>query len=436
MKKSMHPRSRFTGYFLFVVLLFNAAYGQPQIPSFFFSEVHLFPVDSSFILYYSYRIPNSRLVFEKDGDSYNAGFRIAVEIIDSNQPTGEASSNFVTRQIKEKEIIAKNFEQTNDDDIYTEGMMEFKLTNGDYSLIPIITDLNSQREIKNNPITINSEENHKYLSPIIVNSDLIKCNAEEKSILANFEGNIPFSEEEYDLIIPLLDTTKNDLYTTIINNEDTVFNGMLDESFISSLGLEDCDGKIMLKNSRERATRNFILKKISNKLYDGNLIIYISTDKTEKPMRIYTKQVEWYNKPFSLLKPEFALKMLKYIESDSVVDEMLSNKSSLYPSILFDYWKKYDPTPNSSFNQLMNEYYSRVDYAATNFSTITGKNGVDSDRGKIFIQFGKPKKIERTSNEHGKIVETWSYDNPDKSGQKKFIFIDERGTGEFSLMNG
>ena len=77
----------------------------------------------------------------------------------------------------------------------------------------------------------------------------------------------------------------------------------------------------------------------------------------------------------------------------------------------------------------MNEYYSRVDYAQLNFSTLTGTKGVNTDRGKIYIMFGKPDKIERNSNSSGKVVETWIYNNP----QRKFVFVDKQGVGEFSL---
>jgi GWxTD domain-containing protein len=76
----------------------------------------------------------------------------------------------------------------------------------------------------------------------------------------------------------------------------------------------------------------------------------------------------------------------------------------------------------------MSEYYKRVDYTAKNFSSLSGKKGFETDRGKVYIQFGKPKTIERGSNSEGKVVETWYYND-----QKKFIFIDKQGTGDFPL---
>jgi len=96
---------------------------------------------------------------------------------------------------------------------------------------------------------------------------------------------------------------------------------------------------------------------------------------------------------------------------------------------LVNYWKKLDPTPETEYNELMTEFYTRVDYTLKNFSTISGIKGIQSDRGKVFIKYGKPDKTERSSNLQGKVVETWIYDKL----HRKFVFVDEDGTGEFSL---
>ena len=80
----------------------------------------------------------------------------------------------------------------------------------------------------------------------------------------------------------------------------------------------------------------------------------------------------------------------------------------------------------------MQEFYLRIDYAIRNFKTIAGANGANTDRGKVYIKFGKPVNIDRTSDNHGNIIETWTYNNP----QRKFVFVDKKGTGDFSLISG
>lgn len=77
----------------------------------------------------------------------------------------------------------------------------------------------------------------------------------------------------------------------------------------------------------------------------------------------------------------------------------------------------------------MNEFYERVDYAEENFSPLSKCNGSATDRGKIYIKFGKPNSISRSFNQFGKSIETWHY----RKLSKVFEFVDQQGTGNFIL---
>jgi GWxTD domain-containing protein len=96
---------------------------------------------------------------------------------------------------------------------------------------------------------------------------------------------------------------------------------------------------------------------------------------------------------------------------------------------LKQYWKSKDPTPKTSFNELMEVFYERVDYAESNFRNLSGVSGAKTDRGRIYIVNGNPDRIERGVNYDGKITETWYYENPNRI----FIFVDKRGDGSFKL---
>ena len=125
---------------------------------------------------------------------------------------------------------------------------------------------------------------------------------------------------------------------------------------------------------------------------------------------------------------ESAIKYLRFIVSDDSIKRMLKT-SDKYDSVLYNFWKKSDPSPTTQYNELMAEYYNRIDYCLENFSTLTGLKGTETDRARIYILNGKPSNIERGSNSQGKISETWRY----IKSQKIFVFVDEKGTGEFVL---
>ncbi len=69
---------------------------------------------------------------------------------------------------------------------------------------------------------------------------------------------------------------------------------------------------------------------------------------------------------------------------------------------------------------LLKEFYSRVQYSNLEFKSIRGL-GSKSDKGKVYIVYGKPFDIEYQISESGDYQEIWVYRN------KKFIFINRYG---------
>jgi len=403
--------------FLFLFLFsFAVTFGQPfhkQI----YTQTVIIPGDSVSSVYFLCKIPYRNLVFLKDNNRYIAGFRLYLEITDTN-------SNFVRREIKDWEIQSSSFKETDSPEIFAEGLIEIKLPEGSYYILPIFTDKNAS-EIKLEKVRVDVLDK-EYLEPLIVDTEKAKCNDKDFTRFTNFGDSIPFGKEECDFIIPVTDTSKDKISVTVIIQEDTVYNGELSKSFISHINLKECDGKVLISDMNQGIkTRNYILPGLSNKLQEGPFFIIVNNNKEIK----LKKEVLWYDKPFSLMDPEAAIKALKSIEKEDVVDSLLDlKKDSMYKGLV-NYWKKLDPTPETEYNELMTEFYTRVDYTLKNFSTISGIKGIQSDRGKVFIKYGKPDKTERSSNLQGKVVETWIYDKL----HRKFVFVDEDGTGEFSL---
>jgi GWxTD domain-containing protein len=78
------------------------------------------------------------------------------------------------------------------------------------------------------------------------------------------------------------------------------------------------------------------------------------------------------------------------------------------------FWSRRDPTPDTLDNEYENEVYRRIAYANEHFSDkLPGRM---TTRGKIFIQFGKPDRIE-ASAEWSSWRETWWYRYVENVGQ-------------------
>ena len=110
------------------------------------------------------------------------------------------------------------------------------------------------------------------------------------------------------------------------------------------------------------------------------------------------------------------------------------------------FWRNRDPNPDTEENEYRDEYYERIAYANEHFSS--GIPGWKTDRGRVYIAWGKPDSIEthptggaydRPSWEGGGSTttypfEVWSYRHLDNVGDGLDIeFVDTTGTGEYRL---
>ncbi len=417
---------KFKNLLLLVIIFFPVSVFCQSSRHLIYSAIYVIPSDTINTVYFTYKIPYNRFIFVKNINGYKADYRITLEVFTLN-------GKHVTRQIQRNEIFTKNFENTNSNSIFKQNFIKFQLQEGKYKVYPIFNDLNINKEIYLKPDTVNIRKKNvsDILPPIVVNAGKVDCRKNSFIALTNFSNFIPFSEKEYNLIIPFIDTTVNLINYKIINDGDTLFNQNITNSFIAALKFQKCGKNLILKfGSKQRPTRNFIIENFSHLLKEGKATIYLTDLNNLKIIRKFSVYIKWINKPISLRNPEQAIKYLSIIGKGSTVDRLLSGSSKRYLMHLNEYWKKFDPTPKTEFNPLMEEFYDRIDYAMKHFFTLGGKNGATTDRGKIFIQFGKPIKIERYSNNYGQIVEEWFYNKP----KRKFDFIDKDGTGNFKLI--
>ncbi len=124
-----------------------------------------------------------------------------------------------------------------------------------------------------------------------------------------------------------------------------------------------------------------------------------------------------------------ALEQMRYILDADSVDWALKQPYKEKKAYFKRFWARMDPNKITQKNELMEEFYRRVNFATENFSTITIE-GWRTDRGRIFIKFGEPDDIERHPFEMNTTpFEVWRYYNL----RKVFVFVDRTGFGDYFL---
>src|SRR4029077_13488202 len=111
-----------------------------------------------------------------------------------------------------------------------------------------------------------------------------------------------------------------------------------------------------------------------------------------------------------------------------------------------EFWQRRNPDPDSVDNPVKEEHYRRIAYANEHFAS--GIAGWRSDRGRIYIMYGKPDTLEshtqgeqydRPLSEGGGQTSTyayedWTYHYIEGIGENvQLEFVDPTGTAEFRL---
>jgi GWxTD domain-containing protein len=135
----------------------------------------------------------------------------------------------------------------------------------------------------------------------------------------------------------------------------------------------------------------------------------------------------WTNMPLSLFNVDIAIDMLRFILSEKQVEQMNQGSREDKIKAFEAFWADKDPTPGTDFNELMTEYYRRIDYAFQQFSS-PAQPGFESDMGQAYIKIGPPQNRKRTLLGNGVTREVWEYP------QVELVFRSTTGFGDYQLV--
>lgn len=144
----------------------------------------------------------------------------------------------------------------------------------------------------------------------------------------------------------------------------------------------------------------------------------------------------------------------KWLDEDVrwiITDEELSafkklSNNSERDQFIEQFWQRRDPTPDTAENEFKEEHYRRIAYANEHFAA--GIPGWRTDRGRIYVMYGKPDSIDshpmggpyqRPAEEGGGETETfpfevWRYRYLEGIGQEIEIeFVDDCSCGAYEM---
>jgi len=164
-----------------------------------------------------------------------------------------------------------------------------------------------------------------------------------------------------------------------------------------------------------------------------------SQDPADKPRNVKPElkkaYKDWLEKDVPYIITDEERKAFKKLQTDEERERFIE-----------EFWRRRDPDPDTEENEFKEEYYERIAYANEHFAS--GIPGWKSDRGRIWIMYGKPDErethpmggqYERPSYEGGGSTstypfETWFYRYIAGVGSGVEIeFVDPTGSGEYRI---
>lgn len=97
------------------------------------------------------------------------------------------------------------------------------------------------------------------------------------------------------------------------------------------------------------------------------------------------------------------------------------------------FWRAFDPTPDSATNERLLDHVLRMNEANRRFGAGKRRKGIDTDRGRILVQYGPPEEtIYNTSAAGRRPFEVWVYE---EDRRYDFVFRDLKGVGVYELVH-
>ncbi|MDX6406796.1 MAG: hypothetical protein QOH70_4251 [Blastocatellia bacterium] len=162
-------------------------------------------------------------------------------------------------------------------------------------------------------------------------------------------------------------------------------------------------------------------------------------DPSEKPRNVKPElkkaYKDWLDKDVAYLITEDERKAFKKLETDDERERFIE-----------EFWRRRDPDPDTDENEFREEYYERIAYANEHYAS--GIPGWKTDRGRIYITWGKPDEVEthpsggtynRESYEGGGSTSTYPFERwfyrylPGVGSGIEIEFVDPTGSGEYRI---
>lgn len=359
------------------------------------------------------KIANDMLQFVSADSKFTAQYELSVNIKNEKD-------EFIGAEIIRKKVSTDDFQKTNSRDIFNKEKLTFTLCCDVIKLTIDLFDLETKKSLKRDKMIKISKVTEKSLVAL-------------DPIFYHREPKLETPSTDFPIFPPIRTISDSTFYARLyLYSKNTPQSVRLVSSIITQEShIIYSDTIAIIMNKSIHPVDIDLNHKLSFGQYDLLIELIHDNNKIEKRIPFY---IRWEGHSLGIPSLNLAIQSLIFILNPEELKGWKDLSESQREEVLENFWKKRDPDPTTSKNELEEEFYRRVMFAHYNFSLWQGKlHGWQTDRGRIYIIYGPPSEIERPATQGGTSgnIEIWFYD----SIQKRFVFEDKYGNGEYRLIS-
>ncbi len=431
-----------TKIFAFFIYSINVFFAQTNTFDFDF-DLADFRFDNSskrVEIYYSISSKNFTKSFTQDKSFFLP--RIDLNIYKAESDSLIFSQPYVIRYEIDKEV-----------DSYFLGLLNFRAGNGKYVLKLILSDYLDSTKTKeiNKQFEIKCISENPSLSGIILASQIGEPSENDMftrngmSIIPNARNIIYekmpvgfyytelYNLQKYADTLRFTSRIKNPYDVEIFHKDN--FISTTEEAIVQvgSFKLKDLvSGKYRLYLELYDNNNSLLTRKTKDFFYASS----VTSDSTLNLNNLYLKQ-DYVTSEFAIMSEgecDEIFRISRYLASP--------NEEKIYPKLtnliqkrewLFLFWRQRDKNYDTPENEFLAEYKERAEFVDSKYREYLTQ-GTETDRGRVYLVYGKPTKIEMVQNDYyNKPYHTWEYDSLE--GGVYFIFGDINSLGQYQLLH-
>lgn len=414
-------------------------YRRPQ----FFAEFIALPTAKSDSLKL---VGNIRLSYDNSFFIKNADGKFATDLTFNTELLQKNIA--VTRSIRRKIVTVDTHEETLNRTEFIETVFTLPLRKGDYEVAVEVTNNDLQKSLRMERQTLKLST-----EPVATKQGGIKASQllfiDHPKITGDsirieplgFSGNGVFGRDFLAMLYIHCDSdslreVSYQLFEKQDQREILVSSGKLSPSNLFHITMlhETEDASLIAERGKKATVKQLALidfnaKSLSNARYMLKVNVISENGGVVEVKKEFDNA--WINMPYPLYDIELAVRLMEGIMlTNEEAGKLLDGDAAEQRRKFLAFWKSQDPTPDTDFNEAMEEFFRRVDYTFFNFYT-NREFGWRTDRGRVYIRFGKPTEITREFPTNRPTREIWIY----KNLNKRFVFSDITNTGNYELVS-